>query len=132
MYESVCRFDYATQLDAALAYRDAEVPFQLYNVPTMNAVARAWADPAHLRRRLGARTKYKCEASNPGGDANFGPNHFMYTNGRASRNPPIRNVKLSWDDWLGKVREGENKSVLEPDSRFYFRFSASSASDPQG
>ena len=27
MYESVCHFDYATDLDKAIAYRDAEVPF---------------------------------------------------------------------------------------------------------
>ena len=129
MYESVCRFDYATDLDKAIAYRDAEVPFQLYNVPSMNAVARAWSDPAHLRRKLGATTKYKCEASNPGGEANFGANHFMYTNGRSSRNPPIKNVQLSWDDWLRKIDEAVNTSVLEPNSRFYFRFSASSPSD---
>jgi len=131
MYEGLCRFDYATQLDQALEYQRAEKPFQLYNVPAMNAVARAWSDPSHLRRRLGATTQYKCEASNPGGEVNFGANHFMYTNGRASRNPPIKNVKLSWDDWLDKVEEGKNKSILDPDSRFYFRFSASSASDSQ-
>ena len=129
MYESVCRFDYATDLDKAIAYRDAEVPFQLYNVPSMNAVARAWSDPAHLRRKLGATTKYKCEASNPGGEANFGANHFMYTNGRSSRNPPIKNVQLSWDDWLRKIDEAVNTSVLEPNSRFYIRFSASNPSD---
>jgi len=131
MYEGLCRFDYATDLDKAIAYRDAEVPFQLFNVPAMNSVVRKWADPAHLRRKLGERTKYKCEASNPGGEANFGPNHFMYTNGRASKNPPIKNVKLSWDDWLEKIERARNVSVLEPDTRFYFRFSASSASDSQ-
>jgi len=129
MYETLCRFDYATDLDKAIRYRDAEVPFQLYNVPSMNQVARAWANPAHLRRKLGETTKYKCEASNPGGEANFGANHFMYTNGRSSRNPPIKNVQLSWDDWHLKIREAVNKSVLEPDSRFYFRFSASSPND---
>ncbi|KAK7234419.1 tRNAPhe (7-(3-amino-3-carboxypropyl)wyosine37-C2)-hydroxylase [Aureococcus anophagefferens] len=129
MYQSVCRFDYATELAQAIRYRDAEVPFQLYNVPAMNEIARKWADPAYMRRKLGASTKYKCEASNPGGEVNHGANHFMYTNGRAAKNPPIKNVKLSWDDWLGKVEAAKNKSILEPDSRFYFRFSATSASD---
>ncbi|KAH8053939.1 tRNA-Phe hydroxylase [Aureococcus anophagefferens] len=101
MYQSVCRFDYATELAQAIRYRDAEVPFQLYNVPAMNEIAQV----------------------------NHGANHFMYTNGRAAKNPPIKNVKLSWDDWLGKVEAAKNKSILEPDSRFYFRFSATSASD---
>ena len=129
MYQSVCRFDYATELAQAIAYRDAEVPFQLYNVPAMNDISRKWSDPAYMRRKLGASTKYKCEALNPGGDVNHGANHFMYTNGRANKNPPIKNVKLSWDDWLEKIDAAKNKSILEPDSRFYFRFSASSPSD---
>jgi len=131
MYETLCRFDYATELDKAFAWRDAEVPFQLYNVPEMTAVAEKWADPEHLRKKLGKSHKYKCEASNPGGDVNNGANHFMYTNGRAAKNPPITNVKLSWDDWLQKVEEGKNKSIFEPNSRFYFRFSAQSPSDSE-
>jgi hypothetical protein len=130
-YYALCRFDYQTEYAKAEAYRDAEVPFQLYNVPEMTDVAARWADPTYLRRRLG-RTKYKSEASNPGGDINNGANHFMYTNGRATKNPPIKNVKLSWEDWLRKVDEGKNKSIFEPDSRFYFRFSATTASDAEG
>ena len=51
----------------SLKYRDAELPFQLYNVPEMNAISRKWGgDVDYLRRKLGKTTKYKSEASNPG------------------------------------------------------------------
>ncbi|KAJ8600692.1 hypothetical protein CTAYLR_008312 [Chrysophaeum taylorii] len=131
MYRTICRFDYQTQYDLAMAYRDAEVPFQVYNVPEMNEVVRKWSDDTYLGRKLG-KSKYKCEASNPGGEVNHGANHFMYTNGRSTGlPPPIKHVRLSWTEWLGKVRDGEEKPVDSPDSRFYFRFSASSPSDNQ-
>ena len=129
MYSSLCRFDYQKEYEMALLYRDAEVPFQLYNVPEMNEVARKWSDDNYIRRKLGS-TKYKCEASNPGGEANHGANHFMYTNGRPLANkkePPIKHVRLSWDEWLEKVDKNSNKSIDEPDSRFYFRFSSEGA-----
>lgn len=129
-YRTVCRFDFQTQYDLAVMYRDAEVPFQVYNVPDMNHVVRKWADDSYLRRRLGAKTKYKCEASNPGGEVNHGANHFMYTSGRPTEKPPpIKHVRLTWDEWLTKVKEGDDKAVEAHDSRFYFRFSAPSASD---
>ncbi|KAJ1451082.1 hypothetical protein M885DRAFT_530652 [Pelagophyceae sp. CCMP2097] len=131
MYSSLCRFDYETDLATALLYRDSELPFQIWNLPEANAVSRSWADPAHLRAKLGASTKYKCEASQPGGEANFGANHFMYTSGRSfqHKSPPITNVRLSFDDWLAKVDQAKNVSIDVPDTRFYFRFSASSPSD---
>lgn len=133
MYRSLCRFDYQTQFDLALAYRDLEVPFQLYNVPDLNDISRKWHSDDYLRSKLGRYTKYKCEASNPGGEMNHGANHFMYTNGRSTKKkpPPIKHVRLTWDEWLRKVREGSGKPVDAPDTRFYFRVSATSPSDAQ-
>ena len=37
-----------------------------------------------VEEKLGRHTQYKCEASHPGGTANYGPNHFMYTSGRSA------------------------------------------------
>ena len=119
MYESVW-FDYATDPDAAQA-TGCGGTFSPHNVPSKNAVARAWSDP-HLRRKLGATTKHKCEASNREGKQPSKPLHAHTT---AEREPPIKNVQLSWDDWLRKIDEAVNTSVLEPNSRFYFRFSVS-------
>lgn len=132
MYRTICQFDYQKEFHMALIYRNAEVPFQLYNVPEMEEVVHKWSDDSYLRRRLGRVTKYKCEASNPGGEVNHGANHFMYTNGQStSKPPPIKHVRLTWDEWLRKVDDGEKLPVDTPDSRFYFRFSASSPSDSQ-
>ena len=37
-YDSLCRFDYqnTTQLAQAFAYRDAEVPFVVHNIPRLD------------------------------------------------------------------------------------------------
>ena len=118
----MCRFDYQTELAKAIAYRDAEVPFQLYNHPEVDEITHKWADPKYMERRFGSG-RYRCESSNPGGDANYGPNHFMYTSGRTTKGweSPIGHVKLSFREWYEKAQQADNISHDVHDSRFYFR-----------
>ena len=133
VYRTLCRFDAATELDKAVAYRNAEVPFQLFNHAEVDATAARWADEAYLEEKLGRHTQYKCEASHPGGTANYGPNHFMYTSGRSAPGwtSPIENVDLRWADWTARARTvGLNTSAEDRSAqRFYFRFSAMSSRD---
>ena len=129
----MCRFDYQTELAKAIAYRDAEVPFQLYNHPEVDEITHKWADPKYMERRFGSG-RYRCESSNPGGDANYGPNHFMYTSGRTTKGweSPIGHVKLSFREWYEKAQKADNISHDVHDSRFYFRASANSERDSEG
>jgi hypothetical protein len=54
-YDSLCHFDYSNpeQLKQAYAYRDAEVPFVVYNVPEVDAVVKKWSNLDYLQQRLG-------------------------------------------------------------------------------
>ena len=49
VYRGICRFDAATEWEKALAYRAAEVPFQLTNFAALDATVRC--SPAQLVAR---------------------------------------------------------------------------------
>jgi len=73
------------ELAVARAYREAEVPFLLRNVPDLDATRREWTD-SYLRKAFGemeeeSRPKYKIERSTRRG-------HFLYYKG--SKNTRLR------------------------------------------
>lgn len=70
-YTSYCRFDYKKDLNKALAYRDAELPFVMFNVPKADKVVERWKQPDYLEKMAGT-TKYRADTSHN--------NHFMYHN----------------------------------------------------
>lgn len=49
-------------------------PFILYNIPSVDATAGRWSDPAYMEKIFGSTTKYATEHSTD--------NHFMYFNHR--------------------------------------------------
>ena len=59
-YHALCRFDYRRDLEKAMAYREAEVPFVVYNVPAAEEVVRKWRDPKYLEKLLGSE-RYRTE-----------------------------------------------------------------------
>ena len=48
-YDSLCHFDYQTQLEIAQRYREAEVPFVVYNVPSVDNVVKKWNEVDYRR-----------------------------------------------------------------------------------
>ena len=68
-YNSLCYFDYHTDYDKAMNYRNAEKPFVVYNTPEINSVVNKWSDMDYLKSKMGDE-KFKSETS-----VN---NHFMY------------------------------------------------------
>mmetsp|Transcript_43704 Transcript_43704/g.98807 ORF Transcript_43704/g.98807 Transcript_43704/m.98807 type:complete len:211 (-) Transcript_43704:989-1621(-) len=76
IHSSLCRFDYVTQLDIARAYRNAEVPFVVRNVPKMASTVHNWANLDYLAERLGRNKSYLAEYS--------ATNHFMYYSRRGN------------------------------------------------
>ena len=52
-YDSLCHFDYQTELHKAENYRRAEVPFILYNHPDVDEAARKWSNVDYLSSKLG-------------------------------------------------------------------------------
>eukprot|EP00596_Hydrurales_sp_CCMP1899_P003697 CAMPEP_0119045380 /NCGR_PEP_ID=MMETSP1177-20130426/39290_1 /TAXON_ID=2985 /ORGANISM="Ochromonas sp, Strain CCMP1899" /LENGTH=776 /DNA_ID=CAMNT_0007017035 /DNA_START=164 /DNA_END=2491 /DNA_ORIENTATION=+ len=123
-YDSLCHFDYqnVTDLEKAMAYRTAEVPFIAYNIPELDAVAKKWNSLDYLEKRLGKKT-YRTETSKD--------NHFMYwhaglpfklPNGEKWK-PPTGLVQITFEEWLETAVKGQNKT-LDNRTHQYFRVSS--------
>jgi len=115
-FASLCRFHYQSELSAAKAYREAEVPFIVYGVPSHLALAQErWANASYLVKRFGSR-RYLTEAS-----AN---NHFMYFSGGGRGapkgwTPPVENTQNSFGEWLAFALAQDNTTAESPHR--YFR-----------
>ena len=59
-FASLCRFDYETELEMARAYRRAEVPFIISNIPVIEKSVSKWADLDYLRGKL-TKSSYLAE-----------------------------------------------------------------------
>jgi len=128
-FGSLCRFNYETELDKCFAYRDAEKPFVVYNVPEVEETVAKWSDLRYLSQRLGDK-RYRTEHSLN--------NHFMYWgNFRPQKpgvhHPRVRNrdgtawspptdiQKLTFDDFMHLALEGEEFDKRLDSEYFYFR-----------
>ena len=98
----LCRFDWANPQERlkALVYRRAEVPFQVYNVPSLADAVQRWSSDDYVGTMWhGAAT---AETSTyPRGEFAHGPNHFMYHAGSSARAPTTsRSTTLA--RWLAR------------------------------
>lgn len=124
-FNSLCYFNYQTELDKALNYRNAELPFVIYNVPEINEVVNRWNNLNYLKEKIGPNRKYKTATSED--------NHFMYYNrpdkkgeykdqqGRPWKKPTGQ-VDMTFPEWVSKAVMNHNKS-LEEREHLYFRVS---------
>jgi hypothetical protein len=124
-YNSLCYFDYQTELDKAMAYRDAEVPFVVYNTPAVQEVVMRWNSMEYLNEKVGPAQKYTTATSQD--------NHFMYYSRPDKRgvfkdqqgrpwSKPTGEVKMTFTEWLEAAVENHNKT-LEERKHYYFRVS---------
>jgi hypothetical protein len=124
-YDSLCHFDFQnkTDQDKALAYRKAERPFVVYNIPEVDDVVRKWNNIDYLHRKLGKR-KYRTETSKS--------NHFMYWHGGGNNfrlpngqkwEPPTGIEQETFEAWLELAVKGQNKTT-EARTHEYFRVSS--------
>jgi hypothetical protein len=124
-YNSLCYFDYQTELHKALNYRNAELPFIVYNTPEVESVVKRWDDLNYLNEKIGPKRKYKTSTSED--------NHFMYYNrpdnkgqykdqlGRPWKKPTGQ-TDMTFREWIEKATVEHNKS-LEEREHYYFRVS---------
>jgi hypothetical protein len=128
-FNSLCYFNYQTEYTKALKYRNAEVPFVVYNVPEVDEVVRRWSDLDYLVKKIGFG-KYPTETSLD--------NHFMYyaapSEETADRskirdsngNPwvePTKEVMMSFTKWL-EMAVFNHFKPLQKRKHAYFRVSA--------
>jgi len=128
IHQSVCVFDYETDLKKAFNYRQALVPFLIVNDPAVQQAAVRWSMPGYMQKLMG-EVLHRAEVSNT--------NHFMYwippprhkrqlgggRNSRLSRpegwTEPTKNIRMTYADWLNHANVTRD---IEPDEKhWYFR-----------
>ena len=122
-YDSLCHFDMSLESDRIKAenYREAEMPFIVFNHPEADAVVERWGDIEYLRKKIGNQA-FRTETSTS--------NHFMYWSGAKNKraknwHPPTGTISVKFDDWLDLAVEMQNKSMEEREHQ-YFRVTADS------
>jgi len=121
-FDSLCHFDYETEYHKAERYREAELPFILYNYPEVDSSTERWNDLDWLREKLGKDKKYAAETSIN--------NHFMYYNrGVKKETPedwiaPTGTTHVTLDEYL-ELTEKNDRKAMEDREYVYFRVSGS-------
>jgi Uncharacterized conserved protein len=123
VYQGLCVFDYETERDKAVNYREAELPFVMRDDPRVLRTVERWAQDGYLLRLLGEGTRYRTE---------YSPNnHFMYWMKPRKKNikdhtvpedwkPPTEMMRMPFSEWLQHANVTDDK--LGPDmEHWYFR-----------
>lgn len=116
IYQGLCVFDYQTQYETALTYRNAEKPFVIRNDPKVTSVARRWEDdPEYLHRALGDMEEFRTERS-PG-------NLFMWYRLRGKHGAPEGyekpendEVEMTYGEWLEHALEKDGRALGDEDT----------------
>lgn len=112
IHHAICIFDYQTQYDIALKYRDAEKPFIIRNDPAVTAASKKWRDPDYLMANLPEKKMYTERSSN---------NHFMFYNSRNRKKvrnwiqPPNDVVSMTYREWYERALERDGLALGEGD-----------------
>jgi oxalate decarboxylase/phosphoglucose isomerase-like protein (cupin superfamily) len=121
--ERLQHFDYGNLEERAMAekYRNAELPFKLFNVSEFNDVSILWTD-GYLHEQLvtNFRASYRTEKSKD--------NHFMYWSGRGRTGggykPPTEVINMGFDKWLKLANKANEQKIDNNTEHFYFMTNA--------
>lgn len=120
-YHSLCRFDYQTEYDKALQYREADVPLVVYNIPELADAVTQWATPGYLEKLLG-RKAYPVDVSQS--------NHFRYYDSKKVKKSkrdvlPFKTERCTYRQWLDNVRKSasypHDAAGRREGKHYYFR-----------
>ncbi|KAJ1421412.1 cupin-like domain-containing protein [Ochromonadaceae sp. CCMP2298] len=120
--ESLQHFDYGDPAERAAAerFRNAELPFKLFNVTDFNRVAEKWTD-RYLHNNLDGEKRTHVERSKS--------NHFMYWSqggGRSMRGfkAPTDIIDMTFADWLVKAKDADSGHLGNATEHLYFMSNA--------
>lgn len=121
-YDSFCRFDYVKDRKQIEAYRAADVPVVITNIPEITQAVRKWSDIDYLNEKLGPYVPYLTETSKD--------NHFMFARGHSYKEHvelllegPTGVTMSTFEEWLGKAVVQHNQTLAQRTHR-YFRITA--------
>jgi len=146
--ETLQHFDFSNLTERAMAsaFRDAELPFKVYNVPEFETVRQKWNDD-YLLEMLGHNSKVHVEKSDT--------NHFMYWANKNLRSRPVDtprqpgtvNPKGNWQqptdilnrgelmfpEWLKIAKQADiEKPKAENSTHYYFMHSSMKGDSGKG
>lgn len=115
--ETLQHFNYSNPQERKMAeiYRNAEVPFKLYDVPEIDRVSRKWSN-SYLSLMM-SNERIHVEKSKS--------NHFMYwTNSRRGLPkdfvPPTELIDMKFDDWLAIATHADQYKLTNESSHYYY------------
>jgi hypothetical protein len=117
MYDTLCHFNYANVADRTIAerFREEEVPFVVYNVPSVDDTCKKWTWK-YLKRHM-ATSSQKVETSNAGKGKE---NHFMYhanswkyKQSHPEYDEPTSIENMNFGQWLAKAQTGEPNNMTK-------------------
>lgn len=114
-HETLQHFNYGDPVERAMAekYRNAEVPFKIYNVSGFTKVSRLWNDE-YLEENMDSDTPHVEESNS---------NHFMYWNTHHRADgyvPPTEIVDLSFKKWLELAHRADDAKITSEAKHYYF------------
>jgi len=116
-HETLPHFNYSNPVERAMAasYRDAEVPFKIYNIPEFMKTSSLWTDE-YLVNAFHEHGEQHVEKSKN--------NHFMFwaMRGRNVKDyiPPTEVVKLKFESWLQEAYAADQNKAPNTTSHLYF------------
>jgi Cupin-like domain len=137
IYQGLCVFDYQADFEKALRYREAELPFVIYNDPQVAATVERWNTPGYMQELLGS-TVHRTEFSKN--------NHFMFHKSKprvlrhkieagiipADYEEPTKMLQMTYDQWLHHANV-TSPSKIDPDRpHWYFRLIGCGLPDNDG
>jgi oxalate decarboxylase/phosphoglucose isomerase-like protein (cupin superfamily) len=115
--ETLQHFNYSNPQERKMAevYRNAEVPFKLYNVPEIDQVSQKWSS-SYLSSVMSTE-RIHVEKSKS--------NHFMYWT-KPKRGlprdfvPPTELIDMKFDDWLSIATHADQYKLTNESSHYYY------------
>jgi Cupin-like domain len=115
--ETIQRFNYSDELERSYAekFRNAELPFKIYDIPNVLEVTRKWNDE-YLKQKMRFVAAHVEESKT---------NHFMYWNGNRDRIfrkyvPPTDIITMKFDEWLEVAKKADETKSTNSTTHYYF------------
>lgn len=122
-------FENITERGMAEQYRDAELPFKLFNIPDLNKASSLWSD-SYLSRHLKSSEHTSIVEKSQS-------NHFMFWKSKGNNNKGLKSRdrrdfepptdfldNVTFDDWLHIAREADKIKIPSNATHLYFMTSS--------
>lgn len=128
IFQGLCVFDYQTDHETAMTYRDAEVPFVVVNDPRVAATTERWNQPGYLENLLGD-VPHRTVISESNKILYAAPfpkdTQRRLRRGERFRQPPpgwhnpTENTRMPYKEWLKKANVSD-QALTAPEARHYY------------